>query len=88
MVYSDIKIVAERVQTENIEFYQIENFLTKYECDNLIEIMKPKLTPSKIVQNSNSNGYPDIVSSETRSSSTCYFSDKNELLVSVVESKM
>ena len=46
MVYSDIKIVAERVQTENIEFYQIENFLTKYECNNLIEIMKPKLIPS------------------------------------------
>ena len=88
MVYSDIKIVAERVQTENIEFYQIENFLTKYECNNLIEIMKPRLSPSRIVQNSNTNEYPDIVSSETRNSSTCYFTEQNNLIVSIVESKM
>jgi len=88
MVYSDIKIVAERVQTENIEFYQIENFLTKYECNNLIEIMKPRLSPSRIVQNSNTNEYPDTVNSETRNSSTCYFTEQNNLIVSIVESKM
>lgn len=89
MVYSDIKIVAERIQTENIEFYQIENFLTKYECDNLVEIMKPRLIPSKVInQDSNYASQPEKVDANFRTSSTCYFQNDENILISILDSKI
>lgn len=89
MVYSDIKIVAERVQTEKIEFYQIENFLTKYECNNLIEIMKPRLTPSKVVNNdTNYASQPEKVDTNFRTSSTCHFQKDENILISILDSKI
>ena len=68
-----------KFNTDKMELYSIDNFLTNLECDKLIEICNKNLAPS--LSSSNDNNY--------RTSSTCDTFDINDtLFINIIEEKM
>ena len=72
---------AQKVNARNLELYTIDNFLTKEECDQIIQ----EIDNSDLVHSSTfSAAHPkESRINDYRTSQTCYFKNDNELIAQV-----
>ena len=80
--YSSSKFIsAQRITDVSAEIYEIDNFLSKNECDKLIEEIKSELRPSTIA----SLGEYDA---SYRTSSTCDLGNKSNVFLQEIDRRI
>lgn len=70
---------AKKVQTENLDIFYIKDFLSKDECEELIELTLSELQPSKLAS---------FTKDKVRTSSTCYLGYSKNALVKNIDNKI
>lgn len=73
------------VKDNKLELYQIDNFLTKDECDKLVKLIKSDMTKSSVSIANKAEGYID---DSVRTSSTCNLVRSRSDVVKVVDNKI
>ncbi len=67
---------GKKIDTNKIEIYTIDNFLTKEECQNIINMSQNNFVESTVLAGDN---YKSSIKPNFRSSKTCYYSHLPEL---------
>jgi prolyl 4-hydroxylase len=77
---ADTKLKVKKIDTELLQIYELDNFMSESECDNLIAVIQQRLRPSTI-----SNVITDKY---FRTSSTCDLSLSENTLVNILDQKI
>lgn len=70
----------QRIETDLLQIYTIENFLTAEECLGLIERAKGRLTPSEITHATVDEGF--------RTSMTCHLNEQSDPFINAIDDKI